>query len=73
MANDLIFVDNAETGVSETRSMTQSEQTILDTYRKEVNSANKLKAEAEAKASTDKAALLIKLGLTADEVKLLLS
>ena len=31
------------------------------------------KAEAEAKAVTDKAALLAKLGITADEAKLLLS
>jgi len=31
------------------------------------------KAEQEAKASSDKAALLAKLGITADEAKLLLS
>ena len=31
------------------------------------------KAEQEAKAATDKAALLAKLGITADEAKLLLS
>jgi len=31
------------------------------------------KAEAEAKSLTDKAALLAKLGITADEAKLLLS
>lgn len=31
------------------------------------------KAEQEAKAQTDKAALLAKLGITADEAKLLLS
>ena len=31
------------------------------------------KAEADAKAATDKAALLAKLGITADEAKLLLS
>jgi hypothetical protein len=31
------------------------------------------KAEAEAKAAADKAALLAKLGITADEAKLLLS
>ena len=34
---------------------------------------NAWKAEAEAKAATDKAALLAKLGITADEAKLLLS
>jgi hypothetical protein len=32
-----------------------------------------MKAEAEAQAATDKAALLAKLGITADEAKLLLS
>lgn len=31
------------------------------------------KAEQDSKAATDKAALLIKLGITADEAKLLLS
>lgn len=33
----------------------------------------KAKAEAEAQLATDKAALLTKLGITADEAKLLLS
>ena len=33
----------------------------------------KAKAEAELKAAADKAALLAKLGITADEAKLLLS
>ena len=32
-----------------------------------------MKAEAQAQAATDKAALLAKLGITADEAKLLLS
>lgn len=35
--------------------------------------ADKLRAEATAKAEADKAALLAKLGITADEAKLLLS
>ena len=35
--------------------------------------ADEAKAEAEAQVATDKAALLAKLGLTADEAKLLLS
>jgi hypothetical protein len=35
--------------------------------------ADEAKAEAEAQAATDKAALLAKLGITADEAKLLLS
>ena len=35
--------------------------------------AETIKTEAEAKAATDKAALLAKMGLTADEAKLLLS
>lgn len=73
MTNDLIYIDNAETGVSETRSMTQDEQAALDAYRQDVKSANEAKAAAEAQAAIDKAALLAKLGLTADEAKLLLS
>ena len=35
--------------------------------------ADEAKAEAEAQVATDKAALLAKLGITADEAKLLLS
>lgn len=35
--------------------------------------ADNAKAEAEAKAAADKAAILAKLGITADEAKLLLS
>ena len=35
--------------------------------------ADEAKAEAEAQAATDKAALLAKLGINADEAKLLLS
>lgn len=35
--------------------------------------ANKLAIEKQAKADADKAALLAKLGITADEAKLLLS
>ena len=35
--------------------------------------ADNAKAEAEAKAEADKAAILAKIGLTADEAKLLLS
>jgi len=36
-------------------------------------SANETRLAAEAQAATDKAALLAKLGITADEAKLLLS
>ena len=52
----------------------EREETVLEKAAREkaqLNSVNE-KAEAEAKAA-DKAALLAKLGITADEAKLLLS
>jgi len=62
------LITNAETGESEMVELTADEM------------AQRIKDEAEyaakdvatAKAATDKAALLAKLGITADEAKLLL-
>ena len=62
---------NAETGEE---SVIEREETASEKAAREkaqLNSANE-KAEAEAKA-VDKAAILAKLGITADEAKLLLS
>jgi hypothetical protein len=53
--------------------MTQDEQAALDAYRQDVKSANEAKAAAEAQAAIDKAELLVKLGISNDEAKLLLS
>ena len=51
------------------REMTDAEFVIYQAEKAKDN----VKAEAEAKEAADKAALLAKLGITADEAKLLLS
>ena len=64
---EVIF--NIETGETSERPFTKEE-----TAQMEANAArNAAEAEIEAQKATDKAALLAKLGITADEVKLLLS
>jgi len=60
---------NAETGEETFRDMNADE---LAQLAKDVAQREAIEA-AEAKAETDKAALLAKLGITADEAKLLLS
>ena len=60
---------NAETGEETVRDMNAAE---LAQLAKDVAEREAIEA-AEAKAATDKAALLAKLGITADEAKLLLS
>ena len=64
-----IQITDAETGEIVEREMTQAE---LEAYKIE-ESANLIRLEQVAKAEADKAALLAKLGITADEAKLLLS
>ena len=63
------LITNAETGESEMVELTADElaQRIKDEAEYTVRDA------ATAQAATDKAALLAKLGITADEAKLLLS
>ena len=64
-----IYLVDAATGEQELRDMTQAEQEHF----------NKMQADFKAKeteadeAATNKAALLIKLGISADEAALLLS
>jgi hypothetical protein len=60
---------NCETGIETIRDATDAE--IADIAVREVEEANR-KAEAEAKAEA-KAELLERLGITADEAKLLLA
>lgn len=60
---------NAETGEETFRDMNADE---LAQLAKDVAQREAIEA-AEAKAEADKAALLAKLGITADEAKLLLS
>ena len=64
---------NCETGVESIIELTDAEVAEL-AYRAEL--AAEQKAEEDAKAASDaiaKAALLVKLGITADEAKLLLA
>ena len=72
MANDLIKIINAETGEEVEREMTDEEQASRN-LQVETYLADKAKKETEAAASAEaKAALLAKLGITADEAALLL-
>jgi hypothetical protein len=59
---------NCETGIETIRDATDAE--IAEIQNRELEEANR-KAEAQAKAQA-KAALLSRLGITADEAKLLL-
>jgi len=65
----MIRVHNLETNTVIDREMTNAEQTK---YEAEILANAENKAEAEAKAQA-KAELLQRLGITADEAKLLLS
>ena len=69
MSNPMIKIHNAETDEVIEREMNAEELAQL-----EIDKANRAtRLAAEAQAATDKAALLAKLGITADEAKLLLS
>ena len=73
MPNDKITIMTVATGESIERLMTDEEQAERNAFLAEIEAEAKIKAEAEAKAAAEKAALLAKLGITADEAKLLLS
>ena len=69
MTKPMIKIHNAETDEVIEREMNAEELAQL-----EIDKANHVaRLAAEAQAATDKAALLAKLGITADEAKLLLS
>jgi hypothetical protein len=69
MTTPQVKIVDAETGQETLRDMNAAE---LAQLAKDVAEREAIEA-AEAKAATDKAALLAKLGITADEAKLLLS
>ena len=69
MTKPLTTIVNAETGETETREMNDIEFAAYQAIQTELEDEATAKANAEA----DKAALLAKLGITADEAKLLLS
>jgi hypothetical protein len=73
MTKPMVRIHNTETNEIIDREMTDEE---LVNYNKKIDLYNADKATreaAEAKAATDKAALLTKLGITAEEAALLLS
>ncbi len=63
-------IADAITGENETKELTGQELTDFLDERKKYNDE---KTQLEEKTETDKEALLAKLGITADEAKLLLS
>ena len=72
MTRDKISETNAITGETVEREMTVAEQKERDAFLKaEVAAQAKAKAEAEAKEIA-KAAILDRIGLTADELKTIL-
>jgi hypothetical protein len=72
MTRDKVIETNALTGETIEREMTLPEQKERDNFLKEyAKDVAKAKAEVEAKAA-ERQAILDRLGLTADEAKLLL-
>ena len=69
MENLIVRIHNSETNEVNDREMTSEEVTQWENKKAEIKAA----AEAEATKAAEKAALLAKLGITADEAKLLLS
>ena len=74
MANNLVHIENPETGVSETREMTESEQAAFTLHLQGIAEKEKVKAKealVAAEAKTAAEAKLAALGLTADDLKAL--
>ena len=69
MSNPIIRIHNSQTDEVIDREMNDAEYADYQAQQLMDNA----KAEAAEQAATDKAALLAKMGLTADEAKLLLS
>ena len=67
------LIIDCSTGIETTEELTADEMKQQAEYEAGLAKFDSIKAEAVAKAATDKAALLAKLGITADEAKLLLS
>ena len=68
MTNPTVTIHNLETGAVIERPMTASEKAAFEADAKAYADKEAAKVQAEA----DKAALLAKLGITADEAKLLI-
>ena len=73
MSNATIYTYDHESGLETVREMTNAEKAERDATIAEAQAATAADEAAAKQAATDKAALLAKLGITADEAKLLLS
>jgi len=73
MSNENIYTYDHESGLETVREMTDAEQAIRNAEVAEAEAVMAAEQAAIVKAEADKAALLAKLGITADEAKLLLS
>lgn len=73
MTNELIHINNAETGEVITRELTDAEQKIRDKDKADLQKQAELEAEALTAKAVAKAALLAKLGITQEEADLLLA
>ena len=73
MENNIIKIHDVASGTEIEREMTPEELQNFNFIREEKRKIEEERVEAEAQAATDKAALLAKLGITAEEATLLLS
>ena len=73
MANDNVFNYDHATGETVVREMTDAEQAIRNAEVEAAKAIMGAERAATEQAAADKAALLAKLGITADEARLLLS
>ena len=72
MANDKITMTDATTGETIERDMTNDEQSARDDFLAGIAAEEAADKAAAEQAAINKAALLAKLGITADEFKILL-
>ncbi len=69
MSNPIVTIHNVETGKIVSREMNEKELLVYEATQISIKAQEVEKAKAEA----EKTAILAKIGLTADEAKLLLS
>jgi hypothetical protein len=73
MTNENVYIYDHETGTEITREMTDEEQAERNANVEIAQAKRLADQKALLQVEADKAALLAKLGITADEAKLLLS
>ena len=73
MSNENIYTYDHASGLETVREMTDAEQEERNAIVAEAQAATAADEAAKVQAASDKAALLAKLGISADEAKLLLS